>query len=281
MASSLESRVAHFAKGFAPEAAQDVRATVAELFAELEAGRVRAASPSEGGAWTVDAWVKTGILLAFRAGVVTEYAPAGPLTFTDKDTLAPRAARSLGEGVRLVPGGSSVRAGAHLGRGVTLMPPCYVNVGAFVGEGSMVDSHALVGSCAQIGARVHLSAAAQVGGVLEPVGSLPVIIEDDVLVGGGAGLYEGVLVRTRAVIAAGVVLTRSTPVYDLVRARVLRADERGVLEVPAGAVVVPGSRPASGDFAREHGVQVAAAVIVKYRDAATDARAALEAALRP
>jgi 2,3,4,5-tetrahydropyridine-2-carboxylate N-succinyltransferase len=258
---------------------EDARAAVRDFLAALESGEIRAAT-CDAGSWTVNAWVKQGILLAFRAGAIAEMPRAGCLTFTDKDTLPPREAMSLGPGVRLVPGGSSVRAGAHVGRGSTLMPPCYVNVGAFVGEGSMVDSHALIGSCAQIGARVHVSAAAQIGGVLEPVGSLPVIIEDDVIVGGNCGVYEGVLVRERAVLGSGVILTRSTPVHDLVKQVVHRAGPDGVLEVPAGAVVVPGSRPVSSAWGREMGLHVATPVIVKYRDAATDARTALEEALR-
>lgn len=276
-AASLRERVERAAAG--SPSTDDVRATVRELLVALERGEVRAASP-EGGAWQVHAWVKAGILLAFRSGVVTDMPGGGALSFRDKDTLPARAASDLGEGVRLVPGGSSVRAGAHVGKGVTIMPPAYVNVGAHVGEGAMIDSHALVGSCAQIGARVHLSAAAQVGGVLEPVGDLPVIVEDDVLVGGNCGLYEGVLVRSRAVIGAGVILTRSTPVMDLVRETVHVADARGVLEIPAGAVVVPGSRPVASPWGRERGVHLSAPVIVKDRDAATDARTALEQALR-
>lgn len=279
MNASLSASVERFAAGVSPGQEREARGVAREFLAALEAGEVRAASP-EGGRWRVNAWVKQGVLLAFRVGVIEELPAAGPLTFTDKDTLPPRAARSLGEGVRLVPGGSAVRAGAHLERGVTLMPPCYVNVGAWIGEGTMVDSHALVGSCAQVGARVHLSAAAQVGGVLEPIGTLPVVVEDDVVVGGNCGLYEGVLVRRRAVLGAGVILTRSTPVFDLVRGLVLRADADGVLEIPEGAVVVPGARPAEGDFARAHGLSIVTPVIVKYRDARTDARTALEEALR-
>lgn len=247
-----------------------------ELLDALESGEVRVAERGADGAWTVHGWVKEGILELFRSsGVVAQG------EFVDKAAF-PARRFAVEDGVRLVPGGSSVRRGAHVARGVVCMPPMYVNVGAFVGAGTMVDSHALVGSCAQIGERVHLSAAAQVGGVLEPVGARPVIVEDDVLVGGGTGLYEGVLVRRRAVIAAGVVLTGSTVLYDLVHGRELRG--RGAeapLEVPEGAVVVPGARPAGGDFARERGLSMACALIVKYRDERTDRATALEEALRP
>ncbi len=282
MSGELRARIARLsiAPALEPAAREEARRAVGELLGALERGEVRAAS-FEGDAWVVHAWVKQGILLAFRAGALAEFPAAGPLTFRDKDTMPPRLASSLGDGARVVPGGTAVRAGAHVARGVTIMPPAYINVGAFVGEGTMIDSHALVGSCAQVGARVHVSAAAQIGGVLEPVGALPVIIEDDVIVGGNCGVYEGVLVRARAVLGAGVVLTRSTPVQDLVRERVHVADERGVLEIPPGAVVVPGSRPVASAWGRERGLHLAAPIIVKYRDAATDARTALEEALRP
>jgi len=262
--------------GAAERNVEETRCVVADLFAALESGVVRAAEPFEGG-WRVNAWVKRGILLAFGCGTVRPTEAAGPMAFADKDTLP---VQGVPEGVRVVPGGSAVRGGAFLAPGVVMMPPAYVNVGAFVGPGTMIDSHALVGSCAQVGERVHLSAAAQVGGVLEPVGELPVIIEDDVLVGGNCGLYEGVLIRRRAVIAAGVALTRSTPVFDCVNGNVLRANAEGVLEIPEGAVVVMGSRPASGEFAKANSLQVATPLIVKYRDARTDARTALEGALR-
>lgn len=276
MSVELAASVERLAAAGAAAPAAELRAVVAELLSALERGEVRAAEPS-GGGWRTNSWVKQGILLAFRCGSVVETEPAGPLRFADKDSLP---VQGVPEGVRVVPGGTALRAGAHLAPGVVVMPPAYVNVGAHVGRGTMIDSHALVGSCAQIGERVHLSAAAQVGGVLEPVGELPVVVEDDVLVGGNCGLYEGVLVRERAVLAAGVVLTRSTPVHDCVRGEVLRADAGGVLEIPAGAVVVMGSRPASGDFAARHGLQLATPLIVKYRDERTDARTALEGALR-
>ena len=255
---------------------EEGRAVVARLIESLEDGSVRAAE-CRGGEWHANEWVKRGILLAFRWGDVEPFQSAGPLHFNDKDTLPTRVPAS---GVRVVPGGSAIRAGAHMAPGVVVMPPAYVNVGAYVGRDSMIDSHALVGSCAQVGERVHLSAAAQVGGVLEPVGELPVILENDVLVGGNCGLYEGVLVRERAVIGAGVILTRSTPVYDCVNEIVYRAGTNGVLKIPAGAVVVSGTRPAAGKFAAENGLQIATPLIVKYRDAKTDARVALEGALR-
>ena len=253
------------------------REDVFQLLLALENGEVRAAARNEAGDWVPNAVVKEGILAAFRLGVDVE-SVAGSLTFCDRDTLPAR--RPLPPGVRVVPGGTAIRRGAYVARGVVIMPPAYINVGAYVDEGSMVDSHALVGSCAQIGKRVHLSAAAQIGGVLEPVGAVPVVIEDDVFVGGGVGVYEGVCVRRRAVLAAGVILTASSVVVDLVRGMELRSSERTPLVIPEGAVVVPGSRPASGDFAKAAGVSVAAAIIVKYRDAKTDARTTLEGALR-
>jgi 2,3,4,5-tetrahydropyridine-2-carboxylate N-succinyltransferase len=257
----------------------EVRAAVEALLDALEAGAVRAAIPDDSwpSGWRVETWVKQGILAAFALGTDVDL-PAPPFAFRDRDTLPPRAPAP--PGTRVVPGGSAVRRGAHLGKGVVVMPPAYVNVGAFVDEGSMVDSHALVGSCAQIGRKVHLSAAAQVGGVLEPVGALPVVVEDEVFVGGGVGLYEGVVVKRRSVLGAGVVLTSSSVVYDLPGERVLRAGADEPLVIPEGSVVVMGSRPASGDFAHEHGVALLTPVIVKRRDERTDAKTALEDVLR-
>jgi 2,3,4,5-tetrahydropyridine-2-carboxylate N-succinyltransferase len=227
--------------------------------------------------------VKRGILLGFRAGRLVDMsvggAPGATLPFFDKHTY-PVQSFDVDRGVRLVPGGSSVRRGAYLAPGVVCMPPMYVNVGAWIGAGTMVDSHALVGSCAQIGERVHLSAAAQVGGVLEPVNAAPVVIEDDVLVGGNCGVYEGTIVRARAVLAAGVVLTRGTPVYDLVHERILRGSGESPLEVPAGAVVVPGAREVARGWGREQGLSLQTPVIVKYRDERTDVATALEGWLR-
>ncbi len=256
------------------------RPEVESLLDALERGERRAALPDASSpvGWRVDPAVKAGILAAFQLGVDRDL--PGPLPFRDRDTLPPFA--ELPAGVRVVPGGSAIRRGACVRPGVVVMPPAYVNVGAFVDEGTMIDSHALVGSCAQVGKRVHLSAAAQVGGVLEPAGALPVIVEDGAFIGGNCGLYEGVVVGTRAVLAAGVLLTASTVVFDLVNERELRADPaRGIpLRIPEGAVVVPGTRPASGDYAHAHGLSVAAPLIVKYRDKRTDARTALECALR-
>lgn len=238
----------------------------AALLEGLEAGRLRAAEP-QGDGWTVNAWVKRGILAGFRMSPVVDLGQG----FLDKQAY-PARTFTLGDGIRLVPGGSSVRRGAFLAPGVVVMPPAYVNVGAYVGAGTMVDSHALVGSCAQIGERVHLSAAAQVGGVLEPAGARPVVIEDEAFVGGLVGVFEGVRVRRRAVLASGVILTGSTVIHDLVTGATFTG------EVPEGAVVVPGSRPAGGPHGA--GLQVYAPMIVKYRDARTEAATALEAALR-
>ena len=244
----------------------------ATLLALLESGDLRAAEPDGQGDWRVNAWVKQAILVGFR-GFPLEAQEGGPWPFFDKGAY-PARTLALADGVRLVPGGSSVRRGAFLAKGVVVMPPAYVNVGAYVDEGTMVDSHALVGSCAQIGKRVHLSAAAQVGGVLEPAGARPVVVEDEAFVGGLVGLFEGIRVGARAVLASGVVITGSTVIHDLVHGRSWQR------EVPEGAVVVPGSRPATGDYAGRHGLHLAAPVIVKYRDARTDAATALEEALR-
>lgn len=243
----------------------------------LNRGEIRAAEPdpSSPSGWRVNAWVKQGILLGFRIGKIVDMS-AGGLPFLDKDTYP---LRKPGDGVRVVPGGSSIRDGVYLGKGVTCMPPMYINAGAWVDDGTLIDSHALVGSCAQVGKRVHLSAAAQLGGVLEPVGALPVIVEDDVLVGGNCGVYEGTVVKRRAVLAAGVILTRSTPVYDLVRETIHRAEE-GPLVIPEEAVVVAGSRGVTKGKGKEWGLSLYTPVIVKYRDASTDERVMLEDWLR-
>ncbi|HEX8171800.1 MAG TPA: 2,3,4,5-tetrahydropyridine-2,6-dicarboxylate N-succinyltransferase [Thermoanaerobaculia bacterium] len=251
---------------------------IRELLDALERGEIRAASRGDDGRWRPNTWVKQGILAAFRFGTLTEMSD-GALSFVDKDTI-PARRFGVSDGVRVVPGGSSIRRGAYISKGVVMMPPAYVNVGAYVDADSMIDSHALVGSCAQIGKRVHLSAAAQIGGVLEPVGNVPVVIEDDVVVGGNCGIYEGTIVRARAVIGAGVVLTGGTPVYDLVRGAIYRRGPEGPLEIPAGAVVIPGSRRIQGAFAEEHQLSVATPLIVKYRDEKTDSSTALEEALR-
>ena len=260
----------------------EAREAFANLRDALSRGEARAAEPdpSSQTGWRVNEWVKQGILLGFRHGNLADASmDHGKLTFFDKDTL-PLKPLDLSSEVRVVPGGSAVRDGAFLGRGVICMPPMYINIGAFVDEGTLIDSHALVGSCAQVGRRVHVSAAAQIGGVLEPVGALPVIVEDDVLVGGNTGLYEGAVVRKRAVIGAGTILTGSTPVYDLPNARILRP-ERGVpLVIPERAVVVPGARAVTVGAGREWGLSLATPVIVKYRDEKTDARTELEQWLR-
>ena len=257
------------------------RAAVDALLALLEAGTVRAAEREVGGRWQAVPWVKRGILLGFRIGVLTDMSPpgGGPLSFVDKDTY-PARTFGVSDGVRIVPGGSTIRRGTHVAPGVVCMPPMYVNVGAWIGAGTMIDSHALVGSCAQIGERVHLSAAAQIGGVLEPINASPVVIEDDVVIGGNCGIYEGAVVRERAVIGAGVILTRSTPVYDLVREVVVAASTDAPLEIPAGAVVIPGARAVTKAWGREYGLSVQTPIIVKYRDGKTDAATVLEEWLR-
>jgi 2,3,4,5-tetrahydropyridine-2-carboxylate N-succinyltransferase len=245
----------------------------------LNRGEVRAAERTESGEWRVNSWVKRGILVGFRMGSLADMSAHATLRFFDKDTYPVRPTTVM-EGVRIVPGGSSVRDGAYLAAGVVCMPPMYVNAGAYVDEGTMIDSHALVGSCAQIGKRVHLSAAAQIGGVLEPVGAVPVVIEDDVLVGGNCGVYEGTIVRAGAVLAPGTILTGATPVYDLVRGEVYRRTEEGPLEIPAGAVVVPGSRAVTTERGREWNLSLYAPVVVKYRDEKTERAVQLEDYLR-
>jgi 2,3,4,5-tetrahydropyridine-2,6-dicarboxylate N-succinyltransferase len=254
-----------------------------ELFAQfkdaLNRGEIRAAERDEGGKWHANAWVKRGILLGFRMGSIVEMSPSGGLPFFDKHTY-PFKNLSTHDQVRIVPGGSSVRDGAYIARGVVCMPPMFVNVGAYVGEDTMIDSHALVGSCAQIGKRVHLSAAAQIGGVLEPVGALPVIIEDDVMVGGNCGVYEGAIVRAGAVLAPGTILTGSTPVFDLIREQVYRRNVDSPLEIPEGAVVVPGGRAVQTERGLAWGLSLYAPVIVKYRDEKTDVAIQLEDLLR-
>jgi 2,3,4,5-tetrahydropyridine-2-carboxylate N-succinyltransferase len=279
--SQLEKTIErYFAAG--PAAIGDPLAMAAflTLRAALEGGEVRAASPDSGSAtgWRVNAWVKQGILLGFRLGGLEEL-PAGGLSFVDKSTFPVRHFGS-GDGVRVVPGGSSIRSGTYVARGVVCMPPMYINAGAYVDEGTMVDSHALVGSCAQIGKRVHLSAGAQIGGVLEPVNAGPVVIEDDVLVGGNCGIYEGIIVRKGAVLAAGTILTRGTPVFDLVSGDVLRASGDLPLIIPENAVVVPGARAVTKGNGQEWGLSLYAAVIVKYRDEKTDLSTTLEDLLR-
>jgi 2,3,4,5-tetrahydropyridine-2-carboxylate N-succinyltransferase len=274
----LRERIEALAAEGASASPDAARLAVAELFAELSAGRVRAAE-KENGVWVARPWVKQGILLAFRVGTLSEAAGLAGFSFFDKDTL-PVKRLALDSGVRVVPGGTVAREGCYLAPGVTIMPPAYVNVGAYVDAGTMIDSHALVGSCAQVGRRVHVSAGAQIGGVLEPVGEVPVVLEDEVLVGGNCGVYEGAIVRERAILAAGVVLTAGTPVYDVVRNAIYRREDGRPLEIPAGAVVVPGSRALREGPGAAWGLALQTPVIVKYRDEKTDASTALEAALR-
>jgi 2,3,4,5-tetrahydropyridine-2-carboxylate N-succinyltransferase len=255
------------------------RAAFASLRDALSRGEIRSAERDAASStgWRVNTWVKQGILLGFRFGDLVDMSAGLP--FYDKDTMPVKRA-GTDAGVRIVPGGSSIRDGAYVARGVICMPPMYINVGAYVDEGTLVDSHALVGSCAQIGKRVHISAGAQIGGVIEPVGAMPVIIEDDVLVGGNTGVYEGAVIRTRAVIAAGTVLTGSTPVYDLPNGRIIKPEPGQPLVIPEGAVVVPGARSVTVGAGRDWGLSLATPVIVKYRDDRTDTRTELEAWIR-
>ena len=262
------------------EFSSDDRDVYEEFKSALRRGEIRSAEKGADGNWSANAWVKQGILLGFRMGKMVEMSkPTETLQFFDKDTF-PLRPMSLDDGVRIVMGGSAVRDGCYVAPGVVVVPPAYINVGAYVDEGTMVDSHALVGSCAQIGKRVHLSAAAQIGGVLEPVGAVPVIIEDDVLVGGNTGVYEGTIVREGAVLASGVILTRSTPVFDLPNGRIIKSDGDKPLEIPAGAVVVQGSRAVTSGFGKENGLSIYCPIIVKYRDEKTDASTKLEDYLR-
>jgi 2,3,4,5-tetrahydropyridine-2-carboxylate N-succinyltransferase len=276
---TLRATIERYAGG-APEGEEEAaRVAFLELKAALNAGAVRAAERGADGTWHANAWVKAGILLGFRLGRLAPAASGGPFPYFDKDTY-PLRPMSPDDGVRIVPGGSSIRDGCYVAPGVVCMPPMYINVGAYVDEGTMVDSHALVGSCAQIGKRVHISAAAQIGGVLEPVGALPVVVEDDVLVGGNCGVYEGTVVRERAVLAPGTILTAGTAVFDLVRDTVYRKEGDRPLEIPAGAVVVPGTRPVRSGAGREAGIGLYTPVIVKYRDERTDVAVRLEELLR-
>src|SRR6187401_2357871 len=278
----LEDRIASlFAQGgSAPR--HEAREVFFELRAALSAGRVRAAEPDPVSptGWRVNVWVKQGILLGFRFGDLVDMGVGkGRWPFFDKDTL-PLKQMDVTSRVRIVPGGSSIREGTHVAEGVICMPPMYVNIGAHVGQGTLIDSHALVGCCAQVGQRVHVSAAAQIGGVIEPVGAMPVIIEDDVLMGGSTGIYEGAIVKRRAVLAAGVVITGSTPVYDLPMERIITPEPGQPLVIPEGAVVVPGSRAVTVGAGKEWGLSLATPVIVKYRDEKTDARTELERWIR-
>ena len=278
----LEASITRLAAAGVEAPREEARQAFTALRAALSEGTVRAAEPNAAAAsgWTVNTWVKRGILLGFRFGdIIDMSADHGRWPFFDKDTL-PLKTIGAWSAVRVVPGGSTVRDGAWLGRGVICMPPMFVNIGAYVGDETLIDSHALVGSCAQIGSRVHLSAAAQIGGVIEPVGALPVIVEDDVLVGGNCGVYEGTIVKRRAVLAAGTILTGSMPLYDLPNDRVIEPTPGEPLVVPEGAVVVPGTRPVTSGRGREWGLSVATPIIIKYRDERTSARTALESWIR-
>jgi len=277
---ALERDIERFAATTAGEPLPgDAGAAIEAVLDALESGTLRAARRTRDGAWEAVPWVKRAILLAFRISPVVAQPMDTTFGFTDKATMPPRRF-SPADGVRLVPGGSAVRRGAHLAAGVVCMPPMYVNVGAWVGTGTMIDSHALVGSCAQVGERVHLSAAAQIGGVLEPVNASPVVVEDGVMVGGNCGVYEGTVVRRGAVLGAGVILTRGTPVYDLVRETVYRGSAERPLEIPENAVVVPGARQVGGEWGRREGLALQTPVIVKYRDEKTDIATTLEQWLR-
>jgi 2,3,4,5-tetrahydropyridine-2,6-dicarboxylate N-succinyltransferase len=278
----LASEITHLFEQGSSASRHAARDAFVRLRRELAAGHVRAAEPDPASpsGWRVNIWVKQGILLGFRHGDVIDMGVAkGRWNFFDKDTM-PLKQIDPASGVRVVPGGSSVRDGAYLGTGVICMPPMYINIGAYVDDGTLVDSHALVGSCAQVGKRVHLSAAAQIGGVIEPVGALPVIVEDEVLVGGNCGVYEGAVIKRRAVLAAGTIITGSTPIYDLPNGRIIKPESGVSLVVPEGAVVVPGARAVTVGAGKEWGLSLATPVIVKYRDERTDARTELERWIR-
>jgi 2,3,4,5-tetrahydropyridine-2,6-dicarboxylate N-succinyltransferase len=283
MTATLETKIEQFFQlpinDYTEDSKQEALAVFDEFKNALNRGQIRAASRDESGHWHVQQWVKRGILLGFRLGGLIDYSIDNTFRYFDKDTY-PTKRLSVTSGVRIVPGGTTVRDGAFLGQGVTIMPPAYINVGAYVDDGTMVDSHALVGSCAQVGKRCHISAAAQIGGVLEPVGALPVIIEDEVLVGGNCGVYEGTVVRTGAVLGSGVILNGSTPIFDAVRGEIYRREGDKPLEVPAGAVVVPGARAITVGAAKDWGLSVYAPIIVKYRDEKTEAAVRLEDFLR-
>ena len=276
---SLREQIESIAARETREFTSDDRAVFDKFKCALNGGEVRAAERTDDGKWLVNAWVKRGILLGFRMGAITDMSTGESFKFFDKDTY-PARLTTIDDNVRIVPGGSTIRDGAYIAPSVVCMPPMFVNAGAYVDQGTMIDSHALVGSCAQIGKRVHISAAAQIGGVLEPVGAVPVIIEDDVLVGGNCGVYEGTIVRERAVLASGTILTGSTPVYDLVRGEIYQRAKDGPLEIPAGAVVVPGARAVTNERGRDWGLSLYAAIIVKYRDEKTDTAVQLEDYLR-
>lgn len=257
----------------------DIAQLAVELLGQLNRGEIRSAEPDGRGDWKVNAWIKQGILLLFKHSDIVDMSIDKNFAFYDKNTI-PLKPITLEDSIRMVPGGSSIRTGAYVAKGVICMPPMYINIGSYVDEGSMIDSHALVGTCAQVGKRVHLSAASQIGGVLEPAGARPVIVENDVMIGGNCGVYEGVMVRERAVLGSGVIITASTKIYDLVNETIITATQEKPLEIPEGAVVIPGARAVNTPFGKEHGLSVSSPMIVKYRDAKTDARTALNYTLR-
>ncbi len=250
-----------------------------ELIRGLNSGKIRSAEKNENDIWIVNDWVKKGILLLFKYGNLVEYSINKNFNFFDKHTL-PTHNFQLEDNIRIVPGGSSIRTGSYIAPGVICMPPMYINIGAYVDEGTMIDSHALVGTCAQIGKRVHLSAASQIGGVLEPPNARPVIVEDDVMIGGNCGVYEGTLIRKRAVLGSGVVITSSTKIFDLVQERIIKAEAGNPIEIPEGAVVIPGTRKINTPFAAQYGLSISSPIIIKYRDEKTDSKTALEDYLR-
>ncbi len=258
---------------------RDIKNILKEFVACLNDGSIRAAEHTESGVWQVNQWVKKGILLLFKYSTMTDMSKDQNFRFFDKDTL-PVKPLGLEDGVRIVPGGSTIRTGCYVAPGVICMPPMYINIGAYVDSGTMVDSHALVGTCAQIGKNVHISAAAQIGGVLEPAGARPVIVEDNVMIGGNCGVYEGVMLKKRAVLGSGVILTASTKVYDIVNNTVLQSTPDNPLEIPENAVVIPGARTINSPFAKEHGLSISSPIIIKYRDEKTDVRTALTEDLR-
>ncbi len=258
---------------------KDIDGFAAEFIDKLNKGEIRAAEKNSDGDWIANEWIKKGILLIFKHGELIDKSINEEFKYFDKDYLALRPMQ-LKDGIRVVPGGSAIRTGSYLAKGVICMPPMYINIGAYVDEDSMIDSHALVGACAQVGKKVHLSAASQLGGVLEPPGARPVVVEDEVMIGGNCGVYEGATVRSRAVLASGVILTSSTKVFDLVNERIIKAEKDKPLEIPENAVVVPGARKIKSEFGEKHNLSISSPLIIKYRDAKTNAKTALEDALR-
>ncbi len=276
----LRNQIVQLAENPPTEEPGNFRSLFKDFLAQLENGTIRSAEKKDG-KWVANSWVKQGILLGFRYGKIREFEKNGSFHFFDKDTYPTQSIQGIDKNIRIVPGGSTVRSGCYVGKNVTMMPPMYINAGAYVDDGTMIDSHALVGSCAQIGKGVHLSAAAQIGGVLEPIGAVPVVVEDHCMVGGNTGIYEGTQVGDGTVIGAGVVLTRSTPVYDLVKECVYRGSKDEPLIIPSNAVVVPGSRPIKNHkYAESLGLSISTPIIIKYRDDKTDAGTTFEQLLR-